>query len=120
MSRDWKVKPVDAMERLHCETGAQVLAGAVYAALIGQHDFDTAMIAAVNHSGRSAAVGALVGAILGARMGEEALPEFYLECLEPAELLRELADDLQTGCPMEKDDLFYDDDWDRKYIHGGN
>ncbi len=120
MSRDWKIKPVEAMERLRCETGAQVLAGAVYAVLVGQDDFDTAMIAAVNHSGRSAAVGALAGAILGARMGEEALPEFYLECLEPAELLRELADDLHTGCPMEKDDLFYDDDWDRKYIHGGN
>ena len=120
MSRDWKVKPVEAMERLRCENSAQVLAGAVYAALVGQDDFDTAMIAAVNHSGRSAAVGALVGAILGARMGEEALPEFYLECLEPVDLLRELADDLHTGCPMEKDDLFYDDDWDRKYIHGGN
>ena len=119
MSRDWRVKPVEAMEKLRCETGAQVLAGAVYAALVGQHDFDTAMIAAVNHSGRSAAVGALVGAILGARMGEEALPEFYLECLEPAQLLRELADDLFTGCPMEQGDLFYDDDWDRKYIHGG-
>ena len=120
MSRDWKVKPVEAMEKLKCETGAQVLAGAIYASLVGQDDFDTAMIAAVNHSGRSAAVGALVGAILGARMGEEALPDFYLECLEPADLLRELADDLYTGCPMEKGDLFYDDDWDRKYIHGGN
>lgn len=119
MSHDWKIAPPDAMERLKCETGAQVLAGAVYACLVGQEDFDTAMIIAVNHSGRSAAVGAITGAVLGARMGEEALPEFYLECLEPAELLRELADDLHQGCPMEMDDLFYDDDWDRKYIHGG-
>ena len=119
MSRDWKISPADAMERLKCETGAQVLAGAVYACLVGQSDFDTAMIIAVNHSGRSAAVGAITGAILGARMGVEALPEFYLECLEPAALLAELADDLYQGCPMEMDDLFYDDDWDRKYIHGG-
>ena len=119
MSHDWKIKSVDAMERLGCETGAQVLAGAVYACLVGQEDFDTAMIIAVNHSGRSAAVGALTGAILGARMGEAALPEFYLECLEPAFLLVELADDLFQGCPMEMGDVFYDDDWDRKYLQGG-
>ncbi len=120
MSHDWKIKSVEAMERLGCETGAQVAAGAVYACLVGQEDFDTAMIIAVNHSGRSAAVGALVGAILGARMGQEALPEFYLECLEPAMLLVELADDLFQGCPMEMGDVFFDDDWDRKYIQGGN
>ena len=120
MSHDWRVKPWEAMERLRCETGAQVLAGAVYASLVGQEDFDTAMIIAVNHSGRSAAVGAITGAILGARMGRETLPEFYLECLEPAMMLLELADDLYQGCPMEKDDLFYDSDWDRKYIHGGH
>ena len=52
-------------------------------------------------------------------LGEEALPEFYLECLEPADILRELADDLFQGCPMEMGDMFYDDDWDRKYLHGG-
>lgn len=119
MSHDWKISQVEAMERLHCETGAQVLAGGIYACLMGQDDFDTAMIIAVNHSGRSAAVGAITGTILGARMGEEALPEFYLECLEPAELLRELADDMFQGCPMEMGDMFYDDDWDRKYLQGG-
>ena len=119
MSRDWRAKPVEAMEKLKCETGAQVLAGAVYAALVGQHDFDTAMIAAVNHSGRSAAVGAVAGAILGARLGEDALPEFYIECLEPAEVLRELADDLYDGCPMEMGSKLFDLDWDYKYLHGG-
>ena len=120
MSHDWKIKPCDAMERLKCENGTQVLAGAIYAALVGQEDFDTAMIIAVNHSGRSAAVGALTGAILGARMGRETLPDFYLECLEPAEILLELADDLYQGCPMEQGEIFYDSDWDRKYIHGGH
>ena len=77
------------------------------------------MIIAVNHSGRSAAVGALVGAILGTRLGEEALPEFYIECLEPAQTLRELADDLFHGCPMEMGNKLFDLDWDRKYLHGG-
>ena len=119
LSEDPTVANVDAMERLQCKTGAQALAGAVYALLVGEHDFDASLIAAVNHSGASAAVGALVGAIQGARMGEEALPEFYLDCLEPREELTALADDLFQGCPVEQGDVFFDDDWDSKYCHGG-
>lgn len=114
------LNPVDVMERLSCNDGARVLAGAVYACLAAREDFDTAMILAVNHSGRSAAVGAIAGAILGLRLGEEALPDFYLECLEPAETLRELADDLYTGCPMEKGNKLFDLDWDYKYLGGGH
>lgn len=109
----------DAMEHLRCTTAPEILAGAVYTALCYEHNFDEAMITAVNHSGRSAAVGAVTGAILGARLGEEAIPEFYLEPLEPVELLRELADDMLQGCPMEMGRGLFDDDWDRKYIHGG-
>ena len=118
MSRDPSLAPVDAMERLQCKNGAQVLAGAVYALLTGGEDFDASLITAVNHSGASAAVGALVGAVLGARMGVEALPEFYLECLECGEVLQELADDLYQGCPIETGDVFFDDEWDGKYCHG--
>ena len=118
-SQAYNVRPSDVMERLGCETAAQVMAGAVYACLVSKEDFDTAMIVAVNHSGRSAAVGAVVGAILGARLGEHALPEFYIECLEPAEVLRELADDLFDGCPMEMGSKLFDLDWDYKYLHGG-
>ena len=113
------ISPVEAMESLECFYAHQVIAGAVYACLTNSEDFDRAMITAVNHSGRSAAVGAIAGAILGARMGEETLPEFYIECLEPAELLRELADDLFDGCPMEMGNKLFDLDWDHKYLHGG-
>ena len=113
------LRSVDVMERLQCENAAQVLAGAIYACLVSHEDFDRAMVVAVNHSGRSAAVGAIVGAILGIRLGEEALPEFYIECLEPAEVLRELADDLHSGCPMEVGNKLFDLDWDYKYLHGG-
>lgn len=119
MEADVGLATWDVMEKLHCESAAQVLAGAVYACLAGGEEFDTSMIIAVNHSGRSAAVGAIAGAILGLRQGESALPEFYLECLEPAETLRELADDLWTGCPMELGKRLFDADWDHKYIHGG-
>ena len=109
----------EVMERLKCETASQVLAGAVYATLASRGDFDAAMIAAVNHSGRSSAVGAIVGAILGARLGAEALPDFYLESLECGETLLELADDLHTGCPMEQGNKLFDLEWDYKYLHGG-
>ncbi len=110
---------VEVMERLKCETAAQALAGAIYACLACGQDFDQTMIVAVNHSGRSAAVGAIAGAILGLQLGEDALPEFYIECLEPGEVLQELADDLYTGCPMEQGSRMFDLDWDYKYLNGG-
>ena len=115
---DYALFPVDAMDKLRCDTGADVLAGAVYAALVYERDFDSAMIVAANHSGRSAAVAAIAGAILGARCGEEALPDFYMEGLEISATLLELADDLLQGCPMTRGNKLFDGDWDRKYLHG--
>ena len=38
--------------------------------------------------------------------------------LEAAELLRELADDMLQGCPMERFGGLFDDDWDHKYVQG--
>lgn len=111
-------QPATAMERLKCDTGAEVLAGALYAALLCEDDFDNAMIVAANHSGRSAAVCCLTGAILGAKLGEEALPEFYMDGLYIADILRELADDLLQGCPMVRGSLLFDGDWESKYLHG--
>lgn len=117
LSQSDRFSPMDAMERLRCRTAPEVLAGVLYSCATCNDDFDTAMITAVNHSGRSAAVGAITGAILGIRLGAMALPEFYLECLEPAMLLIELADDMAN--PMDFRSGLFDDDWDRKYLHGG-
>lgn len=111
--------PMEAMEQLRCRTAAEVLAGALYACITCGGDFDTAMITAVNHSGRSAAVGAITGAALGIRLGEEALPDFYLESLEPVHLLRQLADDLAQSGVQNRMNRLFDDDWDRKYLHAG-
>ena len=113
------VRSSEIMERLGCDNAAKVLAGALYAALVCQGDFDRAMVVSVNHSGRSAAVGAITGALLGLRMTEDTLPEFYLESLEPVDVLLELADDLHTGCPMEQGNKLFDLEWDYKYLHGG-
>lgn len=110
---------MEAMERLRCRTAPEVLAGVLYACVTCHGDFDAAMITAVNHSGRSAAVGALTGAILGLKMGDTALPDFYLESLEAAPLLMELASDMVQGGPGEALSRVFDDDWDRKYLHGG-
>ena len=107
-----------AMEHLKCTTAAEALVGAMYACLSAPEDFDAAMCIAVNHSGRSAAVGAVAGAILGAKLGEDALPEFYMECLENADVIRELSDDLCQGCPMEQRSRMFDDTWDQKYVQG--
>ena len=108
----------DAMEHLKCESCAEVLAGAMYASLRHSDDFDAAMILAVNHSGRSAAVAALTGAFLGAFKGAEGIPDFYLEGLELVPLLTELAEDLRQGCPAVLSAGFFDDTWDQKYIQG--
>ena len=112
---DPEITPLVAMTLLGCTTAAECTAGAVYTAVVHAGNFDEAMITSVNHSGRSAAVGALTGAFLGARLGADALPEFYLECLEPAPWLEDLAKDMTEGRQVFK---IFDDSWDQKYIQG--
>ena len=105
----------DALENMDCTTAHGCLAAAVYTALAYADNFDEAMVAAVNHSGRSAAVAALTGAILGARLGAQQIPDFYLSPLESAEYLRVLARDLQHGTPAKG---LFDDAYEQKYAHG--
>ena len=112
---DPEITPLVAMTMLGCTTAAECTAGAVYTAAVHAGNFDEAMITSVNHSGRSAAVGALAGAFLGARLGADALPEFYLECLEPVPWLEDLAQDMTEGRQVVK---IFDDSWDQKYIQG--
>jgi len=87
----------------------------VYASTIHSANFDEGMIAAVNHSGRSAAVGGLAGAFLGARLGMDALPEFYLESLESVDVLCQIADDLTQAKIVMR---IFDDSWEQKYVQG--
>ena len=115
LSKDAELTPLAAMAILGCTTAAECLAGAIYASVIHPANFDEGMIAAVNHSGRSAAVGAITGAILGTKLGAEALPEFYLESLEPIDVLSELAEDIAQGRQVMR---IFDDDWDQKYVQG--
>lgn len=108
----------EVMERLGCLSACEVLCGAIYACLASEEDFDRAMITAINHSGKSAAVGAVAGALLGARLGVAALPEFYLDCLDAGAVLRELTADFASSTPGKLTRKIFDDDWDKKYTHG--
>ena len=114
LAEQWQ-DPRTVMEELECRTAAQALAGAVYASIRYEDDFDGAMICAVNHSGASCAVGAVTGSILGAIFGADGLPDFYLEGLECAPILRELADDMTRGTITAG---LFDTEWDQKYIQG--
>jgi len=115
LTKDPEMTPLAAMTLLGCTTAPECLAGAIYASIIHMANFDEAMIVSVNHSGRSAAVGAITGALLGARLGVESLPEFYLESLESGPVLRELAHDL---CNAKQVMNLFDDSWDQKYVQG--
>ena len=115
LAKSGTVTVQEGMEQLQCLDTPQCLSGALFACLSHPEDFDAAIIAAVNHSGFSAAVGAITGAILGARLGAAALPEFYLESLECNQALQVLAEDLVSGTPALG---IFDDSWDHKYVQG--
>ena len=88
----------------------ETLAIAIYCALKYEHDFEKAMIAAVNHSGDSDSTGAVTGNILGAHLGLKAIPEKFLTHLELRDVILEIADDLYNG-PQPHNPL-----WKAKYI----
>lgn len=115
LAKSGTVTAQEGMEQLQCMDAAQSLAGAMFACLQYPEDFDSAIITAVNHSGMSAAVGAVAGAILGAKLGEDALPVFYLESLDCPEILGVLAEDMLQGRPALS---LFDDSWDHKYEQG--
>jgi ADP-ribosylglycohydrolase len=79
-------------------TGDEAYAIAIYCVLRYRHDFEKAVITAVNHSGDSDSTGAITGNIMGALLGRKAIPAYYTEKLELLPVIEELAHDLFTGC----------------------
>ena len=94
----------------------ETLAISVYCALKYPHDFEKAMIAAVNHDGDSDSTGAVTGNILGTYLGYDALPEFFKKDLELLDIILEIADDLCSNCRMEEGGDYEDLIWESKYI----
>ncbi|MFE7756152.1 ADP-ribosylglycohydrolase family protein [Streptomyces sp. NPDC057429] len=74
------------------DSAEEVLAVGLYCALVGE-DVRHGLRLAVNHSGPSAATGAVCGALLGALHGETALPPAWLAELEGRATVLELSDD---------------------------
>ncbi|NLE94783.1 MAG: hypothetical protein GX600_03730 [Dehalococcoidia bacterium] len=74
--------------------GEEALAIALYCALAGREDWETAVLMAVNHSGDSDSTGSITGAILGALHGMETLPQPWVARLESAAGIRAVARDL--------------------------
>lgn len=98
----------------------ETLAIAVYCALRYPDDFESAVIAAVNHNGDSDSTGGVAGAIVGANVGLSAIPRKYLDNLELKQVTLTLADDLYKGCPFDEwgplEGADPDPHWAAKYI----
>jgi ADP-ribosylglycohydrolase len=75
--------------------GETALSMSVYVALTTT-DADTALLAAVNHSGDSDSTGSVCGNLVGAMYGEETLRQSWLEQLELRDVIVGLADDAVT------------------------
>ena len=100
--------------------GDDALAVAIYCALKYDHDFDKALIAAVNHGGDSDSTGAIAGNILGAYLGLSAIPEKYTRNLELLDVITEIADDLYYDCNIDEYTRSTDPRdiaWEEKYVH---
>ena len=90
----------DDLENIHTLgegwVAEEALAIAFYCALRYEEDFDSAMIAAVNHNGDSDSTGAICGNLLGARLGIDGIPEKYRQDLELSDLILRLADEIHA------------------------
>lgn len=76
----------------------ETLAIAIYCSLKYAGDFESAMIAAVNHNGDSDSTGAVTGNILGAYLGLSGIPAKYIYKIELQDVILELAADLYHDC----------------------
>lgn len=94
----------------------EALAAAIYCALKYEHDFESAMIAAVNHSGDSNSTGSITGNILGAYLGYQAIPAYFLENLELYSVIEDITLDLFNDCSMRQDSPARDVKWVSKYV----
>ena len=72
----------------------EAVAMALASVLRHPDEFEAAVRCAVNHDGDSDTVGCIAGAIAGARLGEEALPRRWIEHLDEAREIVDLADRL--------------------------
>ena len=75
----------------------EALGISLYCALACKGDFETGVRLAVNHSGDSDSTGAITCNLLGAMLGEEAIPERWLDKLELSDVVLLIADDVHAA-----------------------
>ena len=97
----------------------EALAIALYCACKYQSAPIEGIIAAVNHDGDSDSTGAITGNILGAFCGYNAFPREFVDDLELADVIEEIAVDLATGCSAPVDGEIKDERWRNKYAVAG-
>ena len=78
-------------------TGDETVAIAVYCTLKHLGDFESAIVASVNHKGDSDSTGAVTGNLIGAMVGYDAIPQYYKDNLELHDVILHVADDLWRG-----------------------
>lgn len=91
----------------------EALAISLLCALHYRDDFEKAVLTAVNHSGDSDSTGAITGNLVGFLLGERGIPEKWIRNLMYADIVREMGEDLYTGCPS--DYHTRDEQWWRKF-----
>ena len=96
----------------HCFSSSGLLKKAVGLALDGS----VPDLEGIHQLGEGWSTGAICGNILGAWLGEEAVKQaFDLNCLELADVIRTIADDLYQSTEGLIPELGKDREWDRKY-----
>lgn len=71
--------------------GEEALAISLYCALSHPQDFPAAVLLAVNHSGDSDSTGAITGNLMGALLGQEAIPQEWIDQIELREEIEHIA-----------------------------
>lgn len=94
------------------------MAIAVYCSLKYPNDFVKAVTTSVNHDGDSDSTGAVTGNIIGAYLGQQHIPDKFIEPLDLKEVISEIAIDLFEDCKMHEYGDYYDDKWFSKYCAG--
>ncbi len=95
----------------------ETLGISLYCALKYQNDFSKAVITAVNHKGDSDSTGAVTGNIVGALVGYEAIENKWKKDLELNDVIQEIAEDMYYAIIMDRDCLYHNKAWERKYVY---
>lgn len=90
----------------------EALAIGVYCALVAE-SFSDGIILAVNHDGDSDSTGSIAGNLLGAMVGVRAISSQWLEPLELADVIGQIADDLYDYPQWQLSEYSTDDEFQR-------